>query len=127
MLHPLLNLVATQPQLLADHAEAYAELLAAEMTRAVQAWRQRLLLYAGALCGLAVGAVLAGVACMLWAALPDLAANAAWVLVAVPLLALMAAGACLWVAGRVPEGTGVQTVRGQFKADLAMLREAGGA
>ena len=127
MLHPLLNLVAAQPQLLADHAEAYAELLAAEMTRAVQSWRQRLLLYAGALCCLGVGAMLAGVACMLWASLPDLRADAAWALAGVPLLALIAGGGCILAARRVPEGTGVQTVRTQFKADLAMLREAGGA
>jgi len=30
MIHPLLKLVATQPQLLADHAEAYAELVGEE-------------------------------------------------------------------------------------------------
>ena len=31
MIHPLLQLIATQPQLLADHAEAYGEMLAVEV------------------------------------------------------------------------------------------------
>ena len=50
MIHPLLRLAATQPQLLADHAEAYAGLVGEELGRSVAAGKQRLLLSAVALC-----------------------------------------------------------------------------
>ena len=58
MLHPLLHLVATQPQLLADHAEAYAELVAEELGDFSVTWKRRALLNAVALCFGGVAAVL---------------------------------------------------------------------
>lgn len=67
--HPLLHLLLTQPRLLADHVEAYAELVATEIGNVSVAWKRRALLNAVALCCLGVAAVLAGVALMLWAVL----------------------------------------------------------
>ena len=43
MIHPLLRLIATEPQVLGDHVEAYAELVGDEVKRPVppgpRAWR----------------------------------------------------------------------------------------
>lgn len=70
MLHPLLHLIASRPQLLADHAAAYAELVAAEFGAETSALKRQALLGALGIGGLGVAAVLAGVAVMLWAVLP---------------------------------------------------------
>ena len=124
MIHPLFLLIATRPQLLADHAEAYAELVAAEAAHVSASWKRRLLLYALALCCLAVGAVLAGVALMLWAVAPAASSHAPWVLIAVPLLPMAVAAGCLLAARSPGDSSGFENIRQQMKADLAMLREA---
>ena len=123
MMHPLLHLVATQPQLLADHAEAYAELVAAEIGTASAAWKRRALLNAVALCCLVVAVVLAGVALMLWAVIPAAQMHAAWVLIAAPLLPVAVALGCLLAARAQDEGGVFENLRRQMKADMAMLRE----
>lgn len=124
MIHPLFLLIATRPQLLADHAEAYAELVAAEAAHVSATWKRRSLLYALALCCLAVGAVLAGVALMLWAVTPAASILAPWVLIAVPLLPMAVAAGCLLAARSPGDSSGFDNIRQQMKADLAMLREA---
>jgi uncharacterized membrane protein YqjE len=123
MMHPLLHLITTQPQLLADHAEAYADLLGEEIGTASAVWKRRVVLNALALCGLGVAAVLGGVALMLWAVIPPADIQAPWALVVAPLLPLLGAVACV-VAARSEVRTGAfETVRRQVKADVAMLRE----
>jgi hypothetical protein len=124
MLHPLLHLVATQPQLLAGHAEAYAELVAAEIGTVSAAWKRRAVLNAVALCCLGVAAVLAGVALMLWAVIPIADIQAPWALVAAPLLPIAAAAACLAAARVRGDAGGFDKLRQQVKADIVMLREA---
>ena len=127
MLHPLLHLVATQPHLLADHAEAYAELVAAEIGTVSTFWKRRAVLNAVALCCVVTAAVLAGVAVMLWAVVPAADIRAPWALVAVPLLPAAAAAICLLAASSVRRAGGFDTLRQQMKADIVMLREAAGA
>jgi hypothetical protein len=128
MLHPLLHLVATQPQLLADHAEAYAELVAAEIESVSGEWKRRAALNAAALCCLGVAAVLAGVALMLWAVVPAADIQAPWALLAAPAVPAIAAAICL-TAARAPAGNagGFDKLRQQLHADIVMLREAAGA
>ena len=41
MIHPLLRLVATEPHLLGDHVEAYAELVGEEVSKVSTAWIAR--------------------------------------------------------------------------------------
>ncbi len=125
LMHPLLRLVASQPQLLVDHAEAYAELVTVEIGAASAGWTRRVAFYAVGLCGLGVAAVLAGVACMLWAALPVPGMPAPWALLVVPLLPLAAALGCLGLARTRGQGAAFGALRRQVQADLAMLREAG--
>jgi len=122
-MHPLLHLIATRPQLLADHAEAYAELVAVEVDRVSAAWTRRALFNALALCGLSVAAALAGVALMLWAVMPALPVHAPWVLIAVPLALLVAAVGCLVAAQRHGQLDAFDNLRQQVKADIVMLRE----
>ena len=123
MVHPLLHLIATQPQLIADHAEAYADLLGEELGTASAVWKRRVALNALALCSVGVAAVLAGVALMLWAVIPPSDIHAPWALIVAPLVPLLAAIACV-MAARAEVRTGnFDTVRMQVKADVAMLRE----
>lgn len=124
MMYFLLHLIATQPHLLADHAEAYAELLATEVDRVSTAWRRRAMLHAVALCCLGVAAVLAGVALMLWAVTPAASMQAPWALIAAPLLPIAVAAWCLMAARSEGGGRAFDVIRQQMKADMAMLREA---
>ncbi len=123
MLHPLLHLIATKPQLLADHAQAYAELAAVEVGEFSAAWRRRAVFYAVAAFFLGFAVVLAGVAVMLWSVFPVAQMQAPWALVAVPLV-LAGVGAVCLLAGRSHSQAGAfATLREQVKADLLMLRE----
>jgi cytochrome bd-type quinol oxidase subunit 2 len=123
MIHPLFHLIATRPQLLAEHAQAYAELLAAEITQASAAWKRRAILLAAALCCLGVAAVLAGVALMLWAVVAEGDIRSPWALIVTPLLPLAAALICLITARAQDEREALASLRLQVSADMAMLRE----
>ena len=123
-MHPLFHLIAKRPQLLADHAEAYAGLVAAEIPRVSNAWKRKAILSAVALVGLLVGMTLAGVALMLWAVNPNLIWPAGWPLVAVPLVPIAAALVCVIAAQSASERAAFDDLRIQVKADIAMLREA---
>jgi len=122
--HPLLRLVVERPHLLAEHVSAYAVVFAEESAMAASRWRRRLLwqLIAGA-CA-AVALTLAGVAAMLWVAVPLALAEAAWVFVAMPALALLASVAAAVVALRAGAGASFATLRRHVAADLALIRES---
>ncbi|MEP7303589.1 MAG: phage holin family protein [Caldimonas sp.] len=123
MIHPLLRLIATQPQILGDHVEAYAELVGDEVKKTGAAWSLRLGLYVAALALIGVGLVLAGVAIMLWAALPSSGFQSPWLLVIVPAVTFVAAVACILFARRSPVESAFDNVRKQLSEDMAMLRE----
>ena len=123
MIHPLLRLIATEPQVLGDHVEAYAELVGDELKKTSAAWTARLALYLGALCLGGVGLVFAGVAVMLWASLPPAGMQQPWVLIAVPLLTLGGAVLCGLLGRRNPIENAFDNVKKQLNADMAMLRE----
>ncbi|MBW6496170.1 MAG: hypothetical protein K0B16_16765 [Burkholderiaceae bacterium] len=123
MIHPLLQLIATQPRLLADHAEAYAELMATEIDAVSALWKRRAVLNAVALCCLAVAAILAGVALMLWAVIPATQLQAPWALIVAPLPPVVAALWCLMAARVQSDGGPFENLRRQFTADMVMLRE----
>jgi hypothetical protein len=121
MVHPLLRLVATQPQLLADHVEAYAGLVSEEFGRAASDWKRRALYNAIGLCLIGVAAVLAGVALMLWAVTPLSNMQAPWALFAGPGVPSVIAAICIYV-GRASQASAFEDVRQQLSADLEMLR-----
>lgn len=126
MIHPLLRLVATQPQLLADHAEAYAGLFSEEIGRTVSGVKQRLLLTAVALGLIAVAAILGGVALMLWAVIPPSSVQSSWALLAAPGLPLIVGIICLLVGKKQPTERFAE-LKQQMAADLVMLREVSAA
>ena len=123
MIHPLLRLLTTEPHLLGDHVEAYAELVGEEVKKTSTAWGTRLALYAATLCLGGVGLVLAGVAIMLWASVPAGDLHSPWVLVAVPVVTFVLAAACFLIARRNPAHNAFDNVKKQLSADMAMLRE----
>jgi hypothetical protein len=125
MLHPLLHLITSQPQLLSDHAQAYADLVAEELARAATAWRRRAVLNAIALCCMGVTAVLAGVAFMLWAVIPAANIEAPWALLVAPVLPALMAAWCMLVARPAGNDAAFDKLRQQLNADMLMLREAG--
>jgi hypothetical protein len=119
--HPLVKIAATRPHLLAEHASAYAELLAAEVTTtAVQLKRQLMLELVGLNC-LMVAAILIGVAAMLWAALPAGSLTSPWLLAAAPAIPL-AVGLWAFTTGSAIRPTDpFAMVRRQLAADAAVL------
>ncbi len=126
MIHPLFRLIATRPHLLGDHLEAYADLVGEEMGQ-VAARLKRRMLWQSIAVGLALLAVvLAGMALLLWAAIPLATMPAAWALIVVPGVPAVAAVLCA-VAGRAEAEPAFANVRRQLAADAALLREAGEA
>lgn len=123
MLPPWLKLVTGQPQLLAEHAEAYGELLQAEATALSTVWLRQAVLGALAMAGFAVAAVLAGVALMLWATTAPAQWQAPWLLWAVPALPLAAAGLCLVLSRQRAVTVPFGVLRQQLRADWGLLRE----
>ncbi len=125
-MHPLLALLASRPQLLVDHAQAYAALFSEEFALAYAAWQRRVMLRAIALFSLTVAAVLAGVAAMLWVTLM-VSASAMWVLVVIFLLPLLVGVICLLLVLQAADADPFANLRRQINADMAMLRAAGAA
>ena len=125
MVHPLFRLITTRPQLLAEHVSAYPDLLAEELTSTAGLLKRRLMLQFVALAAAAVGVVLAGVALMLWAALPEGSLRQPWLLLLVPALPLAIAVWASATGGALPTSDLLVTFRRQLAADTAMLRQAG--
>ena len=127
MIHPLLQLIATKPQLLGDHVEAYAELVGAEVSKTSKMWISRVVSGLAAALLLTIFLVFTGVALMLWAVVPTDSMNVPWLLVVVPLVPLVAAIVFGLKARAHPEQNAFQTVKEQLSADMAMLREVSAA
>jgi hypothetical protein len=125
--HPLLRLVATEPQVLTEHAAAYAALIHEEASRVSAQWLRKsgLYLVAGVL-GM-IAAILGGVAALLYVGLPGVAANGGWQFWAIPALPLVVALVFVGVARALPVEEAFATVKEQMDADRAMLREALGS
>jgi uncharacterized membrane protein YqjE len=121
-IHPLLHVLVTRPQLLADHAEAYAGFVSEEISATFSIWSRRLVLYATALCLLGVCAVLGGVALMLWAVIPTSKILAPWALIAAPAVPASVAVVCL-LLGRSQSSEIFPHVKKQLAADMMMIRD----
>lgn len=123
MTHPMIRLLASHPQWLVEHAQAYAELAALECRSATQAWSKQALLWGVAAIGLLLAATLAGVALMLAATLPQDQMHAPWALVLVPAVPAVLTAACLIILKMDSTQAAFHHLRLQVKADAAMLRE----
>jgi uncharacterized membrane protein len=122
MIHPVFRLAASQPQLLAEHAAAYAGLLGEELAMGSARLKRRLALQlAGAAC-LVVAAVLLGVALLLWASLPGAGSRAPWLFVLTPVLPAVLGLWALWLAQDRETVEWFTSLRRQLAEDAALLR-----
>ncbi len=122
-IHPIIHVAARRPQLLAEHAKAYGDLLLEEGRRTLASLVLHAVLYAaaGVLGGL--GLVFGGVALLLYAAVAGELRNG-WLLVALPCTSMVAAGVCIIVARVLPVDLELDVVGRQVRADIDMIREA---
>jgi len=125
MIHPVFRLAAAQPQLLAEHAGAYASLVSEALAVSSARLQRRVVFQvAGAAC-LVVAAVLAGVAVLFWASLPEAVARSLWTFVLTPLVPAVFGIAAVWVGQNRQRGESFATLRLQLDEDLALLRRTG--
>jgi uncharacterized membrane protein YqjE len=127
MLHPMFKIVASRPELLAEHLAAYGQLVAVQAQAAAGQLRRRALLGTVAALAAALGLGLAGVALLLLAAVPLPAMPMPWLLLLVPLVPLALAAGCAWQLQGLDEPSALVALREQFAADTALLREASGS
>jgi hypothetical protein len=124
MFHPLIRMLATRPEMLTEHLGAYAQLAAAEAAYAVDQLRAKVVVAALAGVLALLGSALAGVALLLWAALPVAGMPAPWLLLVVPGVPLVAAlAAALWLRSRPPSPS-FALLREQMARDQALMQEA---
>jgi hypothetical protein len=123
-LHPALQLLTAQPQLVLDHAGFYVDWLVSQLSHACARWRWRLILFAVAIASVGVAVVLAGVALMLAATMPAVGPLAIWVLVATPLFPLVLALACAAALRSKPQEGIIDQLKVQINEDMLMFREA---
>lgn len=123
MIHPIVRLIATEPQLLAEHVGAYASLINNAAHHVQRGWTMRILLSALALCCVGISAVLTGVALMLWAITPGLSTEAQWALGIAPALPAVIALIAGLVARRPAAERAFASIREQVAADLRMLSD----
>lgn len=95
MAHSLLRLVASQPELVAEHAQGYMQLAEEELIRFMAYCRLRLWLTVCAVCAATAAVMLAGVSLLLWATTFAGPQAATWMLWAVPAAPALLAGACV--------------------------------
>jgi hypothetical protein len=122
MIHPLFRLLVSEPQLLAEHVEAYSDLVAAEVGAVTTQLKRRAMLHGLSVGLLVIGVFFGGIAIMLWAAVPAGTMNHPVVLWATPVIPLVM-GIWAHFAAKAPVAEhGTQTIREQLAADAAMLR-----
>jgi hypothetical protein len=123
-LHPVLQLLTAQPQLVLDHVGVYVEWLGSEVSRALARWRLRMILLVVAIASVGVAFILAGVALMLAATLPTVGPAATWLLVAVPVFPLLVALACAAALRFKPQDGIMDQLKLQISQDMSIFREA---
>jgi uncharacterized membrane protein YqjE len=127
MIQPLFQLMATQPDVLSDHLQAYAELLGDEVGSFQGQFKRRWVLWAVLALLMTITLILGGVALMLWLLTPtaQLAQlQAPWALWIVP---GAMAGACAVVFALIhsqKHSPSFQVIREQIAADVAMFKQA---
>lgn len=125
VLPPLLSALFREPQWIAEHAEAYTDLVACELEAMQTQWTAKAVWWvvAGAtgLCGV----LFAGIALMLWATVPVPAPpnQPLWLLIVVPAVMLAIAAFAAWRASNHPKRAAFSELRAQWKEDLALVRE----
>jgi hypothetical protein len=123
MFHPVVQLLASRPDLLVDHLAAYAPLMAAQAGEATSHWRRQALLVAVQGVGVIAGVGLGGAALLLLAVVPVAQMPMPWLLVAVPLAPLAVAAVCALLQRWQPPHGAFALLREQLSADAELLRQ----
>jgi len=122
MIHPLFKTLFTQPELLAEHAGAYAELAAVEVAGMGARLRRQAVLLAVALMAAAVALGMAGVAAMLTAAIPAAQMPSPLLLWCVPAVPALLAVGCAWALRSSAVDDTFATLKQQWAADRDLWR-----
>ncbi len=122
MIHPMFRLLLSEPQLIADHVEAYTDLVSEEIGAVTGHWKRRALLMAVSAGSFVIFLVTACVALMLWGAASGQSMNAPWLLFVVPGVFLLIGVGSLLTARAPVQEHGLAAIRDQLAADAAMLR-----
>jgi bacteriorhodopsin len=123
MLHPLLRLALARPDLLANHASAYAELAVDNVREVLSDWQWRVVGWALLAAGVLLCIVFGGMALLLYGAVT--APPTPWLLWVVPLAPLLLALWGAWLARRPAAPRSGHSVAKQFETDLSLLRARG--
>ena len=124
MTHPALLVFAKKPDLLADHVEAYSDLIATSLKAMLSTWRRRIVFEAAMIFCIFLSAIFTGVAAMLWGANGGVVTHVAWLLLAVPAAPLVLAIVLWLLASKLSYGAHeLDAIKAQVRADLALLRE----
>lgn len=118
MLHPLFSTLVYRPDLVIDHAAAYATLLQAQAQEAGGQWLAHLLAWTGVAAGALLFLILAGVALMLGLMMERFH----WVLVGVPGLCLLLTLAAYAQASRRRPAQAFADLKAQIDEDVHALR-----
>lgn len=121
MIHPLLKTLASEPDLLVEHAGAYLELAGAEAEVWGQRMQRRALLVVTVAVATLVGFLLAGVALLLWAVTPPAAVQLPWLLWLVPAVPLLLAAVGAWQLRRQAPLPAFELLRAQLRLDRELL------
>ena len=124
MFKVLVKLIVMQPQLLLTHVQNYGGLLMEGWQQAVASWKARLLMYCLSAVSLLLGVACAAGALMLWAALPVLHPENSWVLVALPLVFLLASVLLYRAAQRCRLHALFDDVQAQLALDMLVIGQA---
>lgn len=125
MIHPLVRLLVSRPQLLLEHLGGYADLAAAQMQLTLGTLRARAALV-GCFAGLLLLALLlGGAALLLVGAIPVAQMPMPWLLWLLPLLPLLGALVCLVLLKQRPLVVSLDAFREQAALDAAMFRDVG--
>jgi hypothetical protein len=120
----LFKLIVMQPEVLLTHVKNYADLAVEELQHAFAAWRLRVMLYAASVALLGLGVLCGLGAVLLWAALPTLHSDTAWVLLALP-LTLLIAGVIVGIAAqRCKPPALFEGIQEQLELDMLAICQA---
>lgn len=124
--HPLVRLLLAHPELLAEHASAYGQMLVDEGLAVSAAWQRRTALRMLAGGALLAGVVLAGQTVLWWSVMPERLWP--WML-GVPASPLLVAAWAWWNSTRAAQlrAEPWAGLRRQLLADLALIRSTAAA
>ena len=120
----ILKLCFLEPKLLITHVKNYSDLMVEGLQQAVLIWKLRWLMFSLAVACLVLGLMSVSVSVLLWAALPILNEQNAWILIAYPLV-LFVASCLLWITGKSFKNAPLfNEVQEQLDLDLLAICQA---